>query len=901
MSRLASPHDPNSPTEQNWNLAPVKVVVEHSLPARLERAWQKMPSAGEVAFGFTLVRELGRGAFGRVFLATQPDLAGRAVALKVSADLTGESRTLALLQHTNIVPVYSVHRSAALQAVCMPYFGPTTLADVLKAHRSRNALPATGREFVDTLRGLSGPTAADADPPADAPPRPANAESVFSRLSGLSYVRAVCWLGARVADGLAHAHERGILHRDIKPANVLVTDDGQPMLLDFGIAEEMKARAAGGAVGGTLPYMAPEALDEILTGKASADARSDVYALGVVLFELLTGSYPFRLSAAAGESAIRRMAEERREGVPRPRDLNREVTPGLESIVRTCLAPDPTGRYPSAAALRDDLDRYLADDPLAFAPERSVWERAGKWSRRHPRVTSSFTLALVAAGLLAAAGYAIASRNDRLAKLEAERTYLAFLDDSKQAHHLLFVGDGEEKPLAEGAALCRRVLDHYRALDRDDWDRGRAFTKLTAEEQARVRRELADACVLLARGHAAGGKADPQRLRDAIRLNERAEALAGADVPREVYLQRNHLMRAAGRHPEADDAARRFAATPDADEVRRAYWAALAEQMAGKHARAIAAFRAVQALDPKHYWAYYGEGVSHAATGDAATARGCYTAAVALWPAFHWAHFNRGLMNNDLRDFAAAEADFTRAIELRPEFADAYLGRAAARHGRREFTAASADLDEATDLGCRPEKSADLRAALRVATGRPLTPEQEPDDEDGWIIRGLALVEKKDAAGAAEAFRRAGDCNPKSAKPLLFRVYALDKLGKPAECLALLEKAVRLDPKSAGAVAGRGVMRARLKQWDAARADAEAALALSATAENLYQVAGVYARLTEHDPACLGEAVLLLGVALRGGFGFEHLATDPELDPIRKTPQFDTLLRDAAKFQRPKP
>jgi serine/threonine protein kinase/Tfp pilus assembly protein PilF len=895
MSRLASP--PDLPTERNFTPAAVEIAIP-AASSLLDQAWQRMPSAGQVVFGFTLVRELGRGAFGRVFLATQPELAGRVVALKVSADLLGESRTLALLQHTNIVPVYSVHHGGALQAVCMPYFGPTTLADVLRSHRGRNALPATGREFVNTLKGLSGLTATDADQP-PAPPRPTNAESIYARLSGLSYARAVCWLGARLADGLAHAHDRGILHRDIKPANVLVTDDGQPMLLDFGIAEEMRARVTGGAVGGTLPYMAPEALDEILTGTPSADARSDIYALGLVLFELLTGSYPFRLSSAAGETAIRRMADERREAAPRLRPLNAAVTPGLESIVRTCLDPDPARRYPSAAALRDDLDLYFADEPLAFAREPSVGERVAKWSRRHPRVTSSFTLSLVAAGLLIAAGFAISSRNDRLARLEAERTYHALLEQSRQTHYMLFVRNSAHQPLAEGTALCRRLLGFYGALDHDDWDRRKAFTALDPTEQARVRQELADACVLMARGYAARAGTDPDALAEAIRVNQRAEAIAGEHTPREVFLQRAGLMRDAKRDADAAEALRRHDAAPEGDEVRRTYAQALKDQISKKHPEAIAKFRAVQALDPKHYWAYYGEGLSHGESDKWADARGCYTAAVALWPAFHWGYFNRAMACNELGDFAAAEADFTKALGIRPDFADAYLGRAKARNMRRDFEGALADLDAAAGLHVAAERFADLRGKLLEATGRAPRGENEPDDEDGWINRGLARMEKKDAAGASEAFRQASELNPKSARPLLFRVYALDTLGKPEECLELLERAVRLAPNDAASLASRGVFRARLKQWDGARADAEAALSKSATASNLYQVAGVYARLAEHDRGCLGEAVLLLGVALRAGFGFDLLPTDPELDPIRKTPEFEGLMRDVARFRRP--
>src|SRR5262249_7808720 len=115
------------------------------------------------------------------------------------------------------------------------------------------------------------------------------------QLDGRSYVDAILWLGARLAEGLAHAHERGILHRVLKPANGLMADDGQPLLLDFNLAEDIKLRSVVSAslVGGTLAYMAPEHLEAFHTGRRSVDARSDLYSLGIILFELLAGRHPF--------------------------------------------------------------------------------------------------------------------------------------------------------------------------------------------------------------------------------------------------------------------------------------------------------------------------------------------------------------------------------------------------------------------------------------------------------------------------------------------------------------------------------------------------------------------------------------------------------------------------------
>jgi hypothetical protein len=119
--------------------------------ARLGRGLHALPAVGGEFLGFRLIAELGRGAFGRVHLARQGDLADRPVALKVSADIHGESQKLARLQHTHIVPVYSVHRAGPLQAVCMPYLGATTLADVVSDLLHRGSLPASGKGLVSTL------------------------------------------------------------------------------------------------------------------------------------------------------------------------------------------------------------------------------------------------------------------------------------------------------------------------------------------------------------------------------------------------------------------------------------------------------------------------------------------------------------------------------------------------------------------------------------------------------------------------------------------------------------------------------------------------------------------------------------------------------------------------------
>jgi serine/threonine protein kinase len=379
------------------------------------------PAVGADFLGFRLVAELGRGAFGRVYLARQGDLADRLVALKVSIESVAESRRLARLQHTNIVPVYSLHRAGPLQAVCMPYLGAATLADVLQGLVNRASLPASGKGLVSTLHDRRSRTRQpDSEPaphgqaPAPAPPPPAGASTVTLRmLEGLSYVEAVLWLGARLADGLAHAHERGVLHRDLKPANVLLTDEGQPMLLDFNLAEDTTDAADKAQVGGTLPYMAPEHLAAFGGAGGPVDERSDVWALGVMLFELLTGRHPYPRRQGPSHAVLRQMIADRLAPPPRLRPHHQGLPRAVESIVRRCLEPGPGRRYPSAAAVLEDLERQLAGEPLRHAPDRHPAERVAKWARRHPRLTSSGTVAAAAFALLLGLGTLFALRGQR--------------------------------------------------------------------------------------------------------------------------------------------------------------------------------------------------------------------------------------------------------------------------------------------------------------------------------------------------------------------------------------------------------------------------------------------------------------------------------------------------------
>jgi tetratricopeptide (TPR) repeat protein len=322
-----------------------------------EEAW---PRPGDFYLGLRLERELGRGGFARVFLATEPALGDRQVAVKVAYRGNAEARTLGRLGHRNVVPVHSIKEDEAtgLTAVCMPYLGSATLLDVLNRVRSgagplpEKALPEQASAILDIIHSRPGVASWESD--------------VDPALCKGPYVGAIIHLGAQLADALAYVHERGILHRDLKPSNVLLTPEGRPMLLDFNLALDRAVDRH--RLGGTLPYMAPEHLRATFLAVSDkeedtvppVDERSDLFALGVILYELLAGFHPF------GPGSLRLpddgilatyLCQRQEQGARSLHLVNPQVGGRLAHLIDRCLAVDPAERPSSARELAGELRR----------------------------------------------------------------------------------------------------------------------------------------------------------------------------------------------------------------------------------------------------------------------------------------------------------------------------------------------------------------------------------------------------------------------------------------------------------------------------------------------------------------------------------------------------------------
>lgn len=854
-------------------------------------------SMDEVA-GFRLLELLGRGAFGRVFLAEQADLAGRRVALKITSRRIQEAGTLARLQHTNIAPVYSVHPLGKLQAICMPYLGRATLADAIRAIRQAPEQPRTGALLAKVAAGLENP----GEPPRYSEP--------LTRLADQTHVDACLRIAADIADGLAHAHDRGIAHRDLKPANVLLSDDGRPLLLDFNLASDAAQPRHDRLVGGTPSHMAPEQIEAHLDGRADGadDHRCDLYALGLILFELLTGRPAHNLPQGRAPRDLRQIRQARLAPPPPARRSNPQVTPAVDAILRKALHPDPAQRYPDARAFRQDLLRQLENRPLRHARETSIRESARKFLRRHPALRSlPFGIALLA--LAAAIGGTLHARRGReLDRAQADARLGAFREIAERARVRLSSPNPEPHEIRRALADGREALALYGLADGPDpdWRETRAFRHRNPDERAALRVDIGEIAYLMAEAEAA----NPQRLPQALRHHDTAALLLASDPSRapHVAAQRLRLSNNSGNsgnsgntdNPSESPDARHDPSSP------AAVWLRVADlDRAGLHRKALEALLSVQP-ERGGSWVYWRAVADHrAAVGDWPGADAAYTTALAVAPrADADLLARRAAARLMLKDHHGAAADAASAARLAPDDPRIARDRALALSALGELHAALAELDRAELLEPRHTRVCFIRERVLAAAGRPEQARhwrdeglrREPGDAPSCVARGLARWNHGDPQAALADFQRALQFDPDSREAAQNLASLLSEtLGQNARALQILDQLVRRHPEYVPALAGRAVLLARLGRPDDARAQARRVLELAEREPFIrYQMAGVHALNSRTRPEDRHEALRLLKSALRDGQGLQWANNDHDLDPIRDDPELARLL-DAAR------
>jgi serine/threonine protein kinase/Tfp pilus assembly protein PilF len=903
-----------------------------------------LPGVGDELFGLPLRYELGRGAFARVFLAEQTGLADRPIVLKVSAIEGDEHQTLAQLQHTNIVPIYSVHEDAraGLRAVCMPYFGGASLSSVLRTLWRESARPHSGAQLVQALAMVQSPTIASvrsmspdlfgpgySPGPPEAAPDPKGNElkttidesAALHSLRGRSYLQATVCIVSRLAEALQHAHERNVLHRDIKPSNILLAADGQPMLLDFNLAQSGHGERIAATLGGTVAYMAPEHLRALAARDPAlareVDRRADIYSLGMVLYEMLAGKSPFDQSASYSPlpAVIEAMAVERSRTVPSLRKVRGDVPWSLESIARKCLAPDLAERYQQAEQLADDLRRFLDDRPLRYAPELSWRECARKWVRRHPRLTTSSGISALAALLLLTAGSILAGTRAQLDAAQ-ERAYeaegaealqrnQAFEEDHRRALCLVNTSTELRKNLVAGQAACEQALGRYEILARDDWQNHRDWKRLPPEDRQQLAEDVREVLLLLARArvHLATAKTDRESLRVALSLVDRAEGISGLRPSPALWEDRAEYLKQLGEDAASFAASAKARAIPPAG-ARDHFWRATTLGFQGQYEAAIGELNQALHLNPRHYWSYLQRGICRLEMGDPRLAFGDFNACVALWPEFAWSYFNRGHVLDLLGEKSEALADYDATIARDADFVFAYVNRALVYLDTHRPAQALTDLDHAAGLGRDDVKLHAGRGLALEALGRPHEADlafreawkREPGNRPLLLAFGFA-VSARLPSEARTAFAKVLDGEPRNTRALYgLGMLAAAKDRRSKEALALFTLAIEVDPVFVEARRGRANVLAHCGDWERARQDIDWCVKSESTGVTLYAAACVYALMAEKcaNPAlakwAADRALPLLAAALERGYGHDKAAGDADLGGIRERAEFQQLL-----------
>ncbi|MDF1664545.1 MAG: protein kinase [Planctomycetota bacterium] len=414
-------HEPTRPDYSEDNRRTVGFSSGPPLqPSRPQPQSSRFQQAPDVIGPYHLIRELGRGGIGIVYEAIHQGL-NRRVALKTILSTKQENKealerfeieahSMARLRHPNIVPIYDVGKDSGMVYLAMELASSGTLADRLKAQ-------------------------------------------------GKLEVQEALTLCAKLASGLHHAHTQNIIHRDMKPSNVLSSENGEPLITDFGLAkriDEDRDISKTGALLGTLSYMPPEQLE----GKhCRIDGRADVYALGATLYEMLTGEPPF--AARQGQELLVAILV-----MPPPKlsDSSDDKFPSeVETILTRCLAKDPDDRYETAADLAEDCRRVLVAEDIVAQPF-SLGERFRHWTTRNRSLAISLAMVFAALPVLLvvlALTYAhLKSEGEGLARLaeakavQARNRAIAAEKESRRARNQAEIALAQAKR-AEGVARQR--------------------------------------------------------------------------------------------------------------------------------------------------------------------------------------------------------------------------------------------------------------------------------------------------------------------------------------------------------------------------------------------------------------------------------------------------------------
>ncbi|MHC4971515.1 MAG: tetratricopeptide repeat protein [Planctomycetota bacterium] len=753
-------------------------VLRRVLPALSVMEQGEAEQPGRELGDFQIGRELGRGGMGVVYEAQQLSL-NRHVALKVLPfaavmdprqlqRFKNEAQAAANLHHTHIVPVYSTGCERGVHYYAMQYIEGPTIAEVI--------------EQLKTTAGR------------DVPPSSASAlEAITSGKSTQTegYCRSVARLGIQAAEALDHAHQQGVVHRDIKPANLIVDAGGHLWITDFGLASfsSNPGLTMTGDIVGTVRYMSPE---QALAKRVPVDHRTDIYSLGITLYELLTLKGAFE--GDDPHCVIQEIAFKEPKSA---RSLNPAVPDELETILIKAMAKSPDERYVTAQDLANDLDRYLENRPI-HAKRPGILSRTGKWARRH----TAMVVAAAAAMLLIAAGAAVATALVWREKERAEDAYLSETEERRRAEaNLQLAVTALDEIYLDEAESVPKLRAH---LSQDLLERGLKFYEGFAVQNA----GSSAAAIATARAHHSAGliyrrlgrtqladKALSTALDGLRRLIRRDPGLAPA------HYQLGNVLSTKGRFHDAIEAYREaIRVKPDFHEAH--YNLGNALHQSGEVEDAIAEFREAIRLKPEFAEARTNLGNCLRECGQVEDAIAAYREAIRVKPDLHEAHFSLGGALAIKGRFDEAIAAYREGIRLKPELAEAHfqLAHAFDKQGRinkaiaayREAIRLKDDYAEArTNLGFVLHRSgevedaiAEYREAIRL----------KPELAEAHSNLGAAFRQSGQVEDAIAEYREAIRLKPDYFEARYNLGLAFAAKGRLDEAIAAYREAIRLKP-----------------------------------------------------------------------------------------------------------
>jgi tetratricopeptide (TPR) repeat protein len=713
---------------------------------------------------FRLIRRIGAGSGGAVYLAKDESL-GRTVAVKIlGADPTGErqkaerfareARAVASLRHRNIVTIHAAGEETGLRFLAMEYVPGAGLDEVIEERNARGTLPAA---------------------------------------------RDVARWGRDVAAALQCAHEHGIVHRDVKPSNIRIADDGRAVLLDFGIAREDDSATltTTGEFRGSPQYASPE---QVGRAGASPDARSDVYSLGVTLYELLTGAAPFR--AATRDQLFHQILQ--REPVALRR-LEPSVPRDLETLVLAMLEKDPARRPRTARAVAADLEAILDGRPIATRPV-SLIGRCARWAKRKPAKATLAACLTLGIPLIAALGGYIAANAPKIARgAAAERAA-----NLARVLETGFLEYGEGDP-----AVAVAVFQEALRLDPSSAEAKAGFVLASTDRD----REGAQAAIVFLDADARDGDSPEWR----AQLRARAQARLGDSVPETrarsaetaidwfvrgiLSLQRAHRgdPKAAAAAYDALTKAMLLRPAPSAlyhYELGHAAW------HAGRHKEARAIADAIRSRWPGTPETHFAVGRT-LADADPKTSVAAFVEAAREPPRAASAAtlIVSRLTDSRQPDLQGIAVNLARETKARhPENAGIRIALSYLLQVQGRLDEAVAEAREAVQRdpkGAAPRRrlaealvgTKDYAAVIEPArAATALT----PNDAKAWNVLGIALLHRNELDEAINSFETSLGLEPGNASTLCNLGRALQRRGDLDGALARLEEGDRIGSKDPG-------------------------------------------------------------------------------------------------------